>query len=62
MSAIQNLQLQQESPSVSWAAVGHRCSHQAKNNMKSFSHLATLKQNLALKNLQGYPSLTFHLL
>lgn len=38
-----------------------RCSHQPKNNMKSFSHLATLKQNSALKNQQGCPSVTFHL-
>lgn len=41
-----------------WAV---RCSHQPKNNMKSFSHLVTLKQNSALKNQQGCPSVTFHL-
>lgn len=38
----------------------HRCSHLPKNNKKSFSHLATLKHNLAPKNLQGCPTPTFY--
>lgn len=50
------------SMNLHWLVVQHRCSHQPKNNKNSFSHLATLKQNLAPKNLQGCPILTFHLL
>lgn len=38
----------------------HRCRHLPKNNKKSFSHLVTLKHNLAPKNLQGCPTLTFY--
>lgn len=53
---------QHESLSLHWLVGRHRWSHQCKNNKKSLSHLATLKQNLAPKNLRGCPGPTFHLL
>ena len=50
------------SPGITSASGSHqqRCSHLPKSNKKSFSHLATLKHNLAPKKLQGCPSLTLH--
>lgn len=54
--------LRHDSVSLDWLAVRRRCSHQPKNNKKSFSHLATLKQNLAPKTIEGCPRLTSHLL